>query len=244
MKASALRDSQLQMANYLREPQQAPAPDVEERRLKIYRDLIFNNVEGFISGGFPVLRSLYGEDDWEELVRGFMRVHRCQSPYFLEISQEFIRYLSEEHNLRQCDPPFITELAHYEWVELALDVAEEDLPEPRPEAGIAGAVLCLSPLAWVLAYQYPVHLIGPGFQPQQTGDPTYLVVYRDRADQVQFMELNAASARLLELHRDNREATVDVLIDQLAAEMGAEAESIRDFALDQIQAFVDRAIMV
>ena len=244
MSASALRDSQLQMARYLRDPEQAPAPEVEERRLKIYRDLVFNNVEGFISGGFPVLRSLYSEEDWVGLVRSFMHVHRCQSPYFLEISQEFIRYLSGEHGLRECDPPFITELAHYEWVELALDVAEEELPERQALADPGNTILSLSPLAWVLAYQYPVHLIGPGFQPREAGEPTYLAVYRDRADQVQFMELNAATARLLELHRDNTGATADSLVAQLAGEMGADVDSIHGFAMEQLQLFLDKSILV
>lgn len=244
MSASTLRDSQLQMARYLRNPEQAPAPAVEERRLKIYRELIFNNVEGFISGGFPVLRSLYCEDDWGGLVRSFMDVHRCQSPYFLEISQEFIHYLSEEHSMRDCDPPFITELAHYEWVELALDVAEQELPARQAHADPAQTIVSLSPLAWVLAYQYPVHMIGPGFQPAASGEPTYLVVYRDRADEVRFMELNAASARLLELHRDNTGQTADSVVVQLAGEMGAEVESIRGFALEQLQLFLDKSILV
>lgn len=244
MTTGGLRDSQIQMASYLRNPQQAPAPHVEERRLKIYRDLIFNNVEGFISGGFPVLRSLYNEEDWVAMVRSFMDVHRCQSPYFLEISQEFIRYLAEEHSSRDCDPPFITELAHYEWVELALDVAEEEIPEQRAVTDLASTALSLSPLAWVLAYQYPVHQIGPGFQVPEAGEPTYLVVYRDRTDQVQFMELNAASVRLLELHRDNTEATTDSLLASLAGEMGTDVESIRGFAMEQLQSFMDRSILV
>lgn len=243
MSSQTLRDSQLRMARYLRNPGEAPAPDVEERRLKIYRDLVFNNVEGFISGGFPVLRTLYSEADWAELVRSFMDVHRCQSPYFLEISQEFIRYLSEEHRQRECDPPFITELAHYEWVELALDVAEDELPEQQAECR-ADAVLSLSPLAWVLAYQFPVHLIGPEFQPEESAEPTYLAVYRNRDDQVQFMELNAATARLLELHRGNEHTTAATLVGQLAGEMGTEAESIRGFAMEQLQAFTDRAVLV
>ncbi len=235
----ALRDSQLQMARYLRNPEAAPAPAVEERRLKVYRDLIFNNVEGFISGGFPVLRSLYQDDDWVGLVRSFMDGHRCQSPYFLEISQEFIRYLAEEHRPRPCDPDFITELAHYEWVELALDVAEDELPE---EPGCIDVPLTLSPLAWVLAYRYPVHLIGPGHWPEPGDEPTLLVVYRDRSDNVQFMVLNSASARMLELFREHTDT--EAVIGELAGELGAEPSAIREFALQQIRDFLARAVLV
>ena len=56
MNASALKDSQMAMARYLRDPDKEPAPPgVEQRRLKIYQDLVYNNIEGFISGGFKFL---------------------------------------------------------------------------------------------------------------------------------------------------------------------------------------------
>ena len=50
------------------------------------------------------------------------------------------------------DPPFLLELAHYEWVELALDIAEQELPERvdiSAEQLLAGRPL-ISPLAWPL----------------------------------------------------------------------------------------------
>ena len=154
MTAPSLRDSQLAMARYLRDPEAVPAPPgIEQRRLKIYEDLVYSNIEGFISGGFPVLRSLYGDAGWHELVRSFIGRHRCHSPYFLEISREFLEYLAQEHRLRECDPPFIAELAHYEWVELALDVSVETLPpESGPEDDPLATVPVLSPLAWLLSY--------------------------------------------------------------------------------------------
>ena len=134
-------------------------------------------------------------------MRAFIDGHRCHTPYFLEISQEFVRFLLERSCPHPDDPPFIAELAHYEWVELALTVAEDDIP---PEAGgdPMSSPLTLSPLAWPLAYSYPVHQIGVDFRPTEPGDTVYLVVYRDRADAVQFMALNAATARLLELVRE------------------------------------------
>ncbi|MFM9709917.1 HvfC/BufC family peptide modification chaperone, partial [Streptomyces galilaeus] len=58
----------------------------EERRMAIYRDLFFNNIEGFITSGFPVLRTLYSTDDWNTLIRRFFVEHDCASPYFLDIA--------------------------------------------------------------------------------------------------------------------------------------------------------------
>ena len=244
MAALSMRDSQLAMARFLRDPDHTAAPPgVEQRRLNIYRDLVYNNIDGFIRSGFPVLCSLYTAADWGELVRAFLRRHRCQTPYFLEISQEFLQFLLREHNPRDCDPPFMTELAHYEWVELALDVAAEQPPEPVPVEDVLAQVLRLSPLAWSLCYQFPVHRVGPRFRPVQPGQPTYLVVYRDRADAVRFMEANAATARLLELLRDNDCATGAQLLAGLADEMDVPADTLLAHGDDQLRDLLQRSVV-
>jgi hypothetical protein len=242
--AAELAQSQRAMARYLRDPAgEKPPEGVEQRRLDIYRNLIFNNIESFISGGFPVLRSLYDEREWFGLVRAFINSHRCHTPYFLEIGQEFMQFLLEEFAPRDCDPPFIAELAHYEWVELALDVSVEEAPLACEDTDVLTAVPTLSPVAWLLSYQYPVHLIGPGFRPTEEGAPSFLLVYRDRDDAVRFMELNPASARLLELLRDNGAATGAQLLLQLEREQGAAPGTFAEYGAEQLRQFATLAII-
>lgn len=240
-----LRGSQMELADYLRNPGSVPPPvGMEPRRLKIYQDLIYNNIEGFISNGFPVLRSLYSNRAWHLLVRQFIDGHRCHTPYFLEISQEFLRFLLERHQPAPEDPPFIAELAHYEWVELALSVADEELPPAAEERAPLQAVVQLSPLAWVLAYRFPVHRIGADFRPQEPAEPVYLVVFRDREDVVRFMALNAASARLLELARDNGTGSGADLLQQLAVELKMDPEVVLGFGGAQLADFASRAVVI
>ena len=51
-------------AAHVRDPEHAPAPPgIEARRMAIYTDLFFNNVESLITANFPVIRTLY--DDTE-----------------------------------------------------------------------------------------------------------------------------------------------------------------------------------
>ena len=239
-----MRESQLLMARYLRDPQGQPAPEgVEPRRLKIYQDLVYNNIEGFICGGFPVLRSLYNDEDWHDLVRRFIDKHRCHTPYFLEISQEFLRFLMEDFEPRACDPPFLTELAHYEWVELALDVAELEVPVDEGDSETLQAILQLSPLAWLLSYRFPVHLIGPRFTPESAEQPCYLVVYRNRADKVCFLALSAATARLLELVRDNRDQPTVELLAGLAQEMSMQPGALIEVALPELNRLRELAVI-
>lgn len=242
---SALREAQMTMARYLRNPETAVAPaGIEARRLKVYRELIYNNIEGFISSGFPVLRSLYDDGQWRDLVQSFIDNHHCRTPYFLEISQEFIQYLAERHRPRPCDGPFIAELAHYEWVELALDVAQDEPPAPPPaDVDPRARSPRLSPVAWLLSYTFPVHRVGPGNRPQEPAAPTFLVVYRDRADAVGFMELNAATARLLELVREGDGRCGAALLEQLANELQAEPATISDFGAEQLLQFARRSVI-
>ncbi len=239
---SAMREAQLAMAAHLRQPAESPPPaGVEERRLQIYRDLVFNNIDNFIRSGFPVLHTLYSEADWRELVRAFVAIHRCETPLFPEIGQEFLDYLMQEHQARPCDPPFLLELAHYEWVELALDVAQEEVPPTAAGLGPADAIIFLSPLAWVLAYQYPVHMIGRDYRPESPS-PTWLAVYRNPADEVCFLQLTAASARLLELLRGNFSGTREV-IESLAGEMGMPLQKVWEYALQELRGMLDAGLV-
>ncbi len=237
--------AQLALARHLRDPLQQPPPGtVEPRRIAVYRELVYNAIEGFLSGGFPVLRSLYAAEDWNTLVRGFIKCHRCTTPYFLEISQEFITHLAEEYQPGPHDPPFMAELAHYEWVELALDVAEAEAPPMPTDPDPLAQIPVLSEVAWLLSYVYPVHRIGPGFRPDAPDEPTFLAVYRGRDDAVGFMALNAATARLLELIRDNREgATGAALLQQLALELQMDPDLVLRFGVGLLDEFLVKAII-
>ena len=158
-------------AAHIRDPQNSPPPEnIEDRRMAIYRDLFFNNVVSLLAGTFPVLRRILGEDDWRRLVRDYFSIHRSHTPYFLEMPQEFLHYLQNERERQERDPDWLLELAHYEWVELALAISEEepDWDAIDRDGDLLGQRPVLSPLAWPLSYRYPVHRIGPQFQPSAT----------------------------------------------------------------------------
>ncbi|WKE64441.1 putative DNA-binding domain-containing protein [Gallaecimonas kandeliae] len=185
---------------HIRDPQQHPAPaGIEDRRLAIYRRLFFNNVEGFLASAFPVLKSLYQGPDWQALARRFYADHDCKSPLFLDISGAFLDYLdSPAFQSGDCDPPFIRELAHYEWLELEVGRAEEE-GEPLGELH-DGTALRFSGAARLAAYPWPVHQISIDFRPTEPLEsPLFLLVYRDWRDGIGFTVLNAATAALLEL---------------------------------------------
>lgn len=225
-RAEGLREQQLELTRHLRDPQHvAPPADIEERRIAVYRELLFNNIESLLGGNFPVIRKLLGETRWLSLVRDFYRDHRSQTPLFPEIAREFLRYLE---SLPQLDPPFLGELAHYEWVELALQISEagvDDVPHD-PRGDLLDGVPALSPLAWPLAYHWPVHRLGPDFQPDTPPDaPTLLLLRREADGNVRFSELSPLAFRLLARLGEQPQLNGREQLHALAREAGVSADA-------------------
>lgn len=218
-----LFDIQKAFARHIRDPEHAPAPrDVEDRRMAVYREIFFNNIRGFLASNFPVIRRLLDDNRWNALCRDFFAEHKAHTPMFPELPREFLRYLQDVRGIRDGDPPFLLELAHYEWVELALTLDEHELDDEPADPGsdLLTGIPVVSPLAWLLGYSFPVHRIRPDFQPDApSANPTHLVVYRNRDDQVGFLELNPVSARLLDLLKENRGRTGLECLEVIAEEL-------------------------
>lgn len=209
--AADFQKIQLQLAHHLRDPEhRPPPPGLEQRRLQIYRRLFFNNIKNFISQTFPVLKKIYAEEQWLALIRSFYSNHESHSPYFADISKAFVDYLRQEHQQKLCDPPFLSELAHYEWIEFALSIAE-DVPRPQnldPAANLSQTRPILSPHAWQLTYQWEVHKISPSYQPSEPGTtPTHIILCRHQDYSIHFMLANPMTHQLLTCIQENPQYT-------------------------------------
>lgn len=188
---------QMDFARHIRDPKNTNRPyKVIKRRMAVYQEIVFNNVESTLSACFPVLQSVLGKRHWLKLVRDFFIRHSCQTPIFREIPEEFLSFLD------QCDglPEFATSLAHYEWIELYVAYAPADLEYPVDEtADLLDGLIVFSPVNEVLAYDYPVQMISPKFKPKaKLETPVYLIVFRNQQDQVKFLEVNSTTAYLIE----------------------------------------------
>lgn len=195
--APAFQAFQHAMARHLRDPHHAPRPSgVPARRMAVYNELLFNNLCGFLDSCFPVCRRLLGEPRWRRLNRAFYRDWPLHTPLQREIPREFTRYLARHAGPRL--PAWLPELAQYEWAELAVDLMEVTPPAHDPHGDLLQAPVVLNPALMNLGYQWPVQRIGPDWRPRRP-QPTQLLVWRDAADTVQFMQLNPVTARLLAL---------------------------------------------
>ncbi len=240
--------TQSEFANYIRDPFNNPRPaDIKKQRIETYRELFFNNIESFLSSNFPVLRAILDEQQWFELSQDFFVRHSCSTPYFSEISEEFIDYLQNERE-NSADYPFLLELAHYEWVEMALSIAKDEITVNTDDfiANVFQQTISLSPLAWPLAYQFPVQQISPSFLPDSAPkQPTFLLVYRDIADEVNFIQISPITFRLLEILQEKESISCENCLQQIAKESNhSEPETIISSGLQIIKDLAEKNIII
>ncbi|MBN6148968.1 putative DNA-binding domain-containing protein [Xanthomonas sp. AmX2] len=221
----SLRAQQFALTRHLRDPLRHPAPDgIEPRRLAVYRTLLFDNLERLLSGNFPVLRACLPGDAWPALVRAFCAEHRARTPLFPRIGEEFVQFLSQRQDPRQA--PWLAELAHYETVELSLQIDDAPLPPHDPHGDLLDGVPQLSPWLRLLAYRWPVQRIGPTWQPAEPpAAATLLLARRDGDGQVRFAELAPLAYRLIDALGTGRRSGRELLL-HLAAEAGAAAPEL------------------
>lgn len=212
-------DYQKAFTAHIRAPKDAPRPTgVPARRMRVYDELLYNNIEGFLLACFPVCRALLGKRKWARLVRGFFRDHVSATPFFRRIPEEFLAYLAGWER-PEGYPAFLNELAHYEWVELDLETSDRDadLPAHDPDGDLLDGRPLPNPVMHVLAYRWPVHRLRPRARP--VAEPTWLLAYRDADLEIRFMAISAATYSLLDLLRRDAGLTGRAAIERLAAEM-------------------------
>ena len=209
--------------------------------MEVYVGLVYQNIDNFLATTFAVARGILSDARWDAMVRDFIHRHVSHSPYFRQIPEEFLVYLETERDISG-DVPFLLELCHFEWVAMALDLAEAaPLAEP-PQAPILDHRLALSPLAKPLRYRFPVHKIGPDYQPgAPPEESTWLIGYRDESERVRFMSSNEVTVHLLQILGDAPSAR-DAL-HRVAAELERDAEPIIEFGADILQRLVALGIV-
>ena len=212
---------------HMRDPSVNPGPaDIEDRRLQIYRDLVFNNIESLISGSFPVLKTIYPAEQWKLLIRAFVRDHISHTPHFPKMPQEFLMFLQHKEQDGPEFPfafPFTMELAHYEWLELAIDLDTRHITHNPVSSAEAFIDQCpvINPISTTVGFSWPVHEIGPDFLPAEAPElPTYIVVYRNSQLKTGFMELNPLAAMLIEKINTNANQTGKEILQQISREIG------------------------
>ena len=215
------QDLQRQFLAHCRNPTKQPLPEgFAPQGVGVYIDLLYNKFNASLELCFPVTCALLGETAWRDILQVFIVQHHCLSPYYRQIPDEFMAYLQTERN-HDNDAPYLLELAHFEWIELSLAITEAEPVMAFNSASVnewLDACPVFAPVLQLLHYAYPVQRINLHYQPSEPPErATHILGFRDAQDAVQFIELNPATARLIDILHSTG-STVREAIQQIAIE--------------------------
>ncbi|WP_193778045.1 DUF2063 domain-containing protein [Psychrobacter sp. FDAARGOS_221] len=212
------------------------------RVTQLYQSLVFNNIRSFIDKCFPVCQTLISDSHWQQVSEQFFLNHPCHSPYFTEINQSFVDYLSLPKTLSALSlPPYFAELAHYEWMELLVDTYPDfKAISTEPDQ------LTLNPTLQNLHYQWPVHEINADNHSVSEQD-SFFLIYR-ACEEVQFMQINAVTHALLDFidqHDPVLPNQSNQLLESFAHHLGyADTQVIVDFGLPLLQQLTEQQVLI
>lgn len=244
-----LLELQRRFADHLRDPAHKPPPDgIEERRMAIYRRLFFNNLNNLFARNFPVIRKLHDDAQWRALIRDFMIEHRSTTPMFTEIGSEFLGFIAARIEPRETAMPWLAELAHWEYLETCVRLAEDEvLLDPSGRSLAAEALMTerirVNPTLHMAQYQWPVHRISPDYRPEQP-EAVLLAVYRRASDRVAFMQINALTASLLETLSGDEAPVLGNALADLAERAKQTPAALQQAATPLIATLIDREVLL
>jgi hypothetical protein len=230
---------QMAFTAHIRDPLNQPRPDnVVAKRMDVYKEIVFNNIFESVSACFPVARKVIGKRIWLKLIRGFFREHSSTTPIFRKIPEEFLSYLSNLNSIAHEDiPPYLSNLCHYEWVELLVSTMVDnnlDAREIDSTGNLSNNLPAFTPTMQLLNYEYAVQKISPYYKPKEK-TYTQLIVYRNTEFAIKFIELNTLTFRLIEILKRDQVNGIEAL-SKLADEVNnTHSETVIHFGLSLLE---------
>ena len=190
---------QMTFTAHIRDPKANKKPaKVKDARMAVYREIVFNNLFSSVSACFPICQTLIGKRAWQTLVRQFFSQYQANSPIFREIPQQFLQFLKTKKDF----PNYFEQLAHYEWVELAVNTMPSEHTKLSIQFDLLDEKPVLAAANMLLEYDYAVHKITKKYS-SVVAEKTYLLVFRNLENQVKFIALNPSTFQLLDLIINN-----------------------------------------
>ncbi len=186
------------------ESQRVPEDDIQAmlagpRRLGIYRRLVRNNLEGVTRKLLARTRARF-EGAFDETFDAFIEEVGPRTHYLRDVPSEFLAWVGPRWATRADVPSYACDLATHELVEFAVGIA----PKPRQIEALGDITversLVFADALRLVRYAHAVHRLPsePEDRTAPAKESVTLLVYRDDADAVRFLELTPLAANITE----------------------------------------------
>lgn len=240
----AFQEYQAAFTAHIRNPLENKKPArVNDKRMAIYREIVFNNFLSSVSACFPVLRDILGKRQFKHLVKACFFQQHFTSPLFREIPKTFVDFLQNLNLTQQNLPAFTAQLAHYEWAELFVSTLKTyETATEKLNGLLLENALKLNPAHLLVRYDFPVHALSKKNQPTAPA-PTFLLLIRNAAFEVKFIQLNPLTFELLQI-LETQACTGRQALLQIAEKMQhPQPETIVEFGRQILEDLFEQGVM-
>jgi len=145
---------QTDFANYCKTGDYISIPGVNEKNIKHYRRLVFNNIYDSISSAYPITKKLFGKKRWKKVVHQFFSSQKIKSAQIWYMPKEFKDYvISNEKDLLN-KYVFLADLLQFEWLEIEVFMMPDEAVEFLTDSNL----YYINPEIRIIGVKYPIHL--------------------------------------------------------------------------------------
>lgn len=197
------RQYQFALARHLRDPLSVPAPEgVDAKAAAACTQEMVQHLCDVLAPAFPITQALLGEDIWEHAVRLFLKDAPNHTPWASTTQRAFVDHVCESPDMQSL-PAWLQDLAHFEWLQNAVNTAPVQWPAFNASADVMQHAVVLNPTHVEAAYEWPVHSISTDHKPDDM-QSTYVSMLRDMDDELHVLESSVFRGQLFDLLREGQ----------------------------------------
>lgn len=197
------RQYQFALARHLRDPLSVPAPEgVDTVAAAACTQEMVQHLCDVLAPAFPITQALLGEDIWEHAVRLFLKEAPSHTPWASTTQRAFVDHVCESPEMQNL-PAWLQDLAHFEWLQNAVNTAPVQWPAFDANADVMHHAVVLNPTHVEAAYEWPVHSIDTDHKPDDM-QSTHVSMLRDMDDELHVFESSVFRGQLLDLLREGQ----------------------------------------
>ncbi|MES2798967.1 MAG: putative DNA-binding domain-containing protein [Bacteroidota bacterium] len=186
------------LVEYCRSNFEGEIPGIRKDRLPNYRRLIHTIYWEALSDAYPIAKSLLPSDQWDELVDDFISNHRNPEPQLYKMPKGLIEFVEHKEYARIFQVPYLVDLLSFEWFEIEVHSMKDQATVLfNPDGNFMDNQIVFNPYQRIVQLEYPIHQLKTNDISLLKGTYFYNV-YRQENGTVQYMEMNAFTANLLQ----------------------------------------------
>jgi hypothetical protein len=140
---------------------------------------------------FPIANNILSAEEWDMLIDDFFALHDARTFQVWKLPFEFYRFVSEQSYGIRFNKPYLSDLLHFEWIEIEVHTMADQQAEPYLKNGdVKNDLIEVNKEYRLIRLSFPVHLFAAEESKKHTGS-YYLLVYRhSKTFEVRFADLS------------------------------------------------------